>query len=573
MLRQPIVCVLGHVDHGKTTLLDKIRKTTVTEKEPGLITQHVGCTTIPINTIKKISGELIEKMKIKLEIPGLLILDTPGHEAFTSLRKRGGSCADLTILVVDINEGFQPQTDESLNFIKQFKTPFIVAATKIDKIKGWVKNENKSFTETYFKQPEFVREELDNKLYKLIGQLSERKFETERFDKVKDFRKTIAIVPCSGVTGEGIPELLMVLSGLSQVFLKDKIEITRKNGLGSILEVKELKGLGTTIDVILYDGEIHKGDFLIIGGKEPIVTRIKALLKPQPLKELRVEKQFESLDSVAAACGIKISAPNLENVIAGSPIISVSKEEDIEQAKKELEKEVEAIEFEKAGEGIVLKADTLGSLEALVKMLKDKNIEIKKAEVGDVHRSDIMGIESVDRLKKIVFAFNVSIDAIAKEEAKNREIKIFQNNVIYRLIEDYENWIKEETEKIRKEKLEKITRPGKIQILKGFVFRASNPAIVGVEVLEGMIKNGVKLVKEKEIGFVKELQKEGETTEKAEKGDKVAVSIEGGVVGRNIKEGDELFVKISKDDLKVLEELNLKEEIELAKHILEKIKH
>jgi len=567
MLRQPIVCVLGHVDHGKTTLLDKIRRTTVAAKEAGGITQSIGTTEIPLNTIKKVCGSLLSKFKTKITIPGLLFVDTPGHEAFTSLRKRGGSCADIAVLIVDINEGFQPQTTESIEFLKQFKTPFIVAANKIDRISGWIVNEDSAFTESFQKQPGFVKEELENKIYKLVGQLSEHGFESERFDRIADFTKYVSIVPCSGLTGEGIPELLMLLTGLAQEFLKERIEVKGKTGVGSILEVKEVKGLGQTIDVILYDGEMRKGDWLVIGAKEPIVTRIKALLKPPTLREMRVEKQFEHFDVVTAACGVKVSAPGLENVVAGSSVLSVHSEADVEKAKNELKRDVELVEFEKSNNGVLIKADTLGSLEALIHILKQKNIEIRKAEVGDVHRSDILGI--TETAKRVILAFNVKTDPDAMEEAKSRKVNIFSSDVIYKLIEDYEEWEEKERERIKQEKLSSITMPGSIVLLKGFIFRTSNPAVVGVEVLSGVVKPGVKLIKNgKEVGIVKEIQTEGQVSEKAVAGERVALSIEGGVVGRNIKEGDTLYVKITENDLKVLEELGM-EESKLAREILE----
>lgn len=569
MLRQPIVCVLGHVDHGKTTLLDKIRSSAVAAKEAGGITQAIGATEIPIGTIKKICGPLFARVEAKLRIPGLLFLDTPGHEAFTSLRKRGGSCADMAILVVDINEGFQPQTIESIGFLKDFKTPFVVAATKIDSIKGWFPQEGKSFLESFAKQPQHVKDAIEEKVYKIVAQLSGQGFDSERFDRISDFTKNISIVPCSGKTGEGIPELLMMLSGLAQEFLKGRIEIRSERGIGSILEVKEVRGIGATVDVILYDGKIEKGDWIIIGGKEPIVAKIRALLKPAPLKELRVEKQFEHVDKVSAAVGIKILAPGLENATAGSPIITVKNESEIESVKAELAKEVEGIEFEKAVDGIVIKADTLGSLEAMIRLLKQKGIEIRKAGAGDVHRNDVVTIESEDRLKKVILAFNVKILEDAAEMAKTRSVKIFGNNIIYRLFEDYEKWISDEKKKAEQEKLEGITRPGKILLLKGLVFRASNPAVVGVEVVSGIIKSGVSLIKDgKEIGTIKEIQSEGQSVEKAERGQRVAVSISEAVVGRHIFEGDEFFVKITPADLVVLEELGSAEEIALAKKTL-----
>ncbi len=569
MIRQPIVVTVGHSDHGKTTLLDRIRGTAVTKMEPGLLTQHVGASYIPIETIKDICGELLDKFKIEIKIPGLLFIDTPGHAAFVSIRRRGSSIADLAILVVDITEGVQEQTDESIRILKEFKTPFLVAATKIDRIEGWAQNNEKCFLDSFNKQPDWVKQNFDEKFYKIVGQLSERGFESERFDRVTDFKKTVAIVPCSGITGEGIPDLLVILAGLAQAFLKEQLEVSKGIGKGSILEVKEVRGLGTTLDVILYDGEIKKGDWMIIGGKEPIVTKIKALLKPRPLKEMRVEKQFENIDYVSAAAGIKISAPGLDNVVSGSPVAFVSDERNIEEVKKELQAGIEEIEFDTEGEGVILKADNLGSLEALIGIFRDK-VSIKKAETGKVLRKDVIEIENVnDRLKKLIIAFNVGVDEVAAKEAKDKSIKILQNNVIYQLIEHYEIFVEEEKEKIKLEKLETITLPAKIKLLAGHTFHASHPAIVGVEVLAGTIKSGYKLKKDgREIGEIKAMQSEGSAVEKAVTGDKVAVSIEGPTVGRQIDEGDELTTIINEQTLKVLEELKMKDELELARDII-----
>jgi translation initiation factor 5B len=569
MIRQPIVVTVGHSDHGKTTLLDKIRGTTVTKMEPGLLTQHVGASYIPIENIRDMCGELLDKFKIKIEIPGLLFIDTPGHAAFVSIRKRGSSIADLAILVVDITEGIQEQTDESINILKEFKTPFLVAATKIDRIEGWIQTGDKCFLDSFDKQPDWVKQKFDEKFYKIVGQLSERGFESERFDRITDFKKTVTIVPCSGITGEGIPDLLVMLAGLAQAFLKEQLEVSKGIGKGSILEVKELRGLGTTLDVILYDGEIKKGDWMIIGGKEPIVTKIKALLKPRPLKEMRVEKQFENIDYVSAASGIKISAPNLDNVVAGSPVAFVSDERKIEDVKKELQAGIEEIEFDTEGEGVILKADNLGSLEALIGIFKDK-VSIKKAETGKVLRKDVIEIENVnDRLKRLIIAFNVDIDELAAKEAKDKSIRIIQNNVIYQLIEHYEIFVEEEKEKIKLEKLDTITLPAKIKILLGHTFRASKPAVVGVEVLAGTIKSGYRLKKnDREIGKIEAIQSEGSAVDKAVAGDKVAISIDDPTVGRQIEEGDELTTVINEQTLKVLQELNMKEEADLAREIL-----
>ncbi len=577
MIRQPIVCVLGHVDHGKTTLLDSIRGSGVAEGEVGRITQHIGASELPKKVIEKVCGDLLEKMKIKLNIPGLLFIDTPGHEAFTTLRKRGGSIADLAVLVVDINEGFQPQTDESLTFLKEFKTPFLVAATKIDKIFGWIRKPKACFLESFKDQPERVKKELEEKIYKLVGELSERGFEAERFDRVSDFAKQVCIVPTSGISGEGIPELLVILCGLAQKYLKNKLEIEKGVGKGSVLEVKEFKGLGTTIDVILYDGEIKKGDYLVIGGTEKekvIVTKIRALLKPEPLKELRVEKKFLQVDSVSAAAGIKISAPGLEEVIAGSPIRAVRTEKDLEKAKEEVEKEIEEIEIETEGEGVLVKTDTLGSLEALIKILKELNIPIRKAKVGNITKSDILEIKTLE--EPIIFAFNSKILPEAEEALKGSGVKIFKSNIIYKIIEDYQEW-KEEEEKKKEEKiLESAIRPGKVKVLPGCVFRQSKPAIFGVEVLAGTIKpNYILRSDDKIIGEIKQIQLRGENVKEAKIGDKVAISMEGVTMGRQIKENDILEVVLNDKDLKILEKIKNKlreDEIELLEQQEEKLK-
>jgi len=556
-MRQPIVAVLGHVDHGKTLLLDAIRGSTVNLMEPGQITQHIGASFIPIDIIKKFCGSLLDKFKIKITIPGLLFIDTPGHEAFTTLRKRGGSVADLAVLVIDINEGFQPQTDESLEFLKQFKTPFIVAATKMDLIPGWYPYKNQCFLDSFQKQSEDVQEDVEKKIYNIVSQLSLRGFEAERFDRIEDFKKQVAIVPTSGKTGEGVPELLLMLAGLSQQFLKGKLELSKKSR-GTVLEVKEVTGLGTTIDVIIYDGTMKRGDHLIIGGKEPVVTRIKALLRPPVLRELRMEKKFESVNEVHASAGIKVSAPNLENVIAGSPIISVSDKPEIEEAKKAVQKEVEEVEFLKEGEGLIARADTLGSLEALIKMLKDKKIPIKKAEVGPGNKQDVIELDPVkDELKKVILAFNVNILPEAESLSRDHKIKIFKDKIIYRIVEDYQKWCSEEKERKELSKLEVIVRPCKFRILRGFVFRKRKPAVFGVEVLAGVLKPNAPIKNEegKDIGKIKNIEKEGKIIPSAKTGDKVAVSMEEPTIGRQIMEGDVLITVITSANLKSLKEI------------------
>ncbi|MGC9059156.1 MAG: translation initiation factor IF-2 [Candidatus Aenigmatarchaeota archaeon] len=573
-IRSPIVITVGHIDHGKTTLLDCIRGTTVTRLEPGELTQHVGASFVPKKVIENLSKDLLEKMKIKIEIPGLLFIDTPGHAAFISMREKGCNVSDLAILVVDINEGFQEQTHESLKILKEYKVPFVVAATKIDRIPGWKPQNTTSFLESIQKQREDVIEELDKKIYMIVASLAEYGFSSERFDRVTDFTKQIAIIPISSITKEGIAELLAILAGLSQKFLKDKMKLSEK-AKGIILEVKELKGLGITLDVILYDGKLSKDDYLIIGGKEPIVTKIKALLLPRPLQEIRVEKKFLNVDEVQAAIGVKVVAQNLENAIAGMPIRATKNEKEIEELIKEVKIE-KYVEFEKDPNGVIIKADSIGSLEAMVKLLKEENIPIRKADIGCINREDLIEGELIqDKYRKAILVFNVKIDENDINEAKNFGLKIFHSNVIYRIIEDYRKWVEEEKKKDIEEKLKTLTRPVKLRVLPGAIFRSSKPAIFGVDVLEGTLKPNclLKRLDGKIVGKVKEIQSEGRTIEKAVKGERVAISVEEGIVGRNIFENDVLISELSKEEIEKLKEVfdYLREdERELIKEITEK---
>lgn len=541
-IRSPILAVLGHVDHGKTTLLDKVRGTAIAKGEAGLITQHIGATKIPIDTVKNICGEMLGRIKKEIDIPGLLIVDTPGHAAFTTLRKRGGAIADMAILVVDVNEGFQPQTDESLNYLKQFKTPFMVAATKIDRILGWNPIKDSSFFKSFKEQNERAQNELEEKLYKIIGELGARGFQSERVDRITDFSKQIAIVPVSSITGEGIADLLMVLCGIAQRYMEKRLEVKGGEGKGTVLEVKDFKGLGTTIDVILYDGEIKVGDYLVIGSTSEegiIITRIKALLEPEPLHEMRVEKKFKQLSSVAAAAGVKISAPGLETAIAGMPLRAVSDVKNLEKTKKEVIEEVEEVEIETDKKGALLIADTLGSLEALIKSLRDIEIPVKKATIGRLTKSDIMEIRVLP--EPVIFAFGIKpCDEIIKL-AKDNNIALFKSDVIYSLIEDYKKWKHEKKKMSEDEILATVTRPGQVRVLPGYVFRQKKPAVFGVEVLKGTIKPKYRLKKnDKIIGEIKEIQSKGQNLQEAKSGERVALSMPDVVIGKQIKEGDVL---------------------------------
>ncbi|MFZ0282547.1 MAG: translation initiation factor IF-2, partial [Bacteroidales bacterium] len=482
-LRTPIVVVMGHVDHGKTTLLDKIRGTAVAKGEAGLITQHIGATEVPLDVIQEFCGSHFGN---EMQIPGLLFIDTPGHHAFTSMRSRGGSLADLAVLIVDINEGFQPQTIESLSILKRYKTPFVVAANKMDRIGGWHPTSNAPFATSLKAQNERVTEVLDTRLYELVGELYKYGFDGDRYDRIGDFTRTVGIVPISAVTGEGVPDLLMILAGLAQRFLKDNLKLTATGpGVGTILEVKEEKGLGVTLDVILYNGEFNSGDTVIVGtAHEPVVTKIRALLKPKPLTEIRSEERFMPVKHVVAASGVKISAPKLENALAGSTIRVVSNPEEVEALSEELKSELEAVRIDTENEGVILKSDTLGSLEALVGELKARKIPIHYADVGPISRRDVIkGAAINDPLLSAVLGFNVDILPDAITEIQKTNVPVFSSEIIYSIIENYEKWVEDQKMKLEQERLEAVIRPGAVRILPDCVFRQSKPAVVGVQVI------------------------------------------------------------------------------------------
>ncbi|MCX8173606.1 MAG: translation initiation factor IF-2 [Thermoplasmata archaeon] len=571
-IRQPIVSVLGHVDHGKTTLLDKIRGTSVAEREAGLITQHIGATEIPTDTIARICGKMVNEKALK--VPGLLFIDTPGHHSFITMRSRGGALADLAILVVDVREGFMPQTSESVNILKKYKTPFVVCANKIDLISGWRSGEA-CFIHSVKEQTEYAIQELDARIYEIAGRLSDMGLSADRYDRITDFTRNIAIVPVSAKTGEGIPDLLTVLVGLAQRFLENQLEIKPEDGCeGTVLEVKEAKGLGRVIDVIIYKGILKVGDTVLVCTSNGVVsTKVKAIFRPKPLDEIRdPEDRFRQEKMVSAAAGVRIGAQNLDEVIAGTIIRVLDKPENFEKYRNELLESLKPT-IEVAEEGIIVKADAVGSIEALGFECKVANIPIKRAEIGSVSKHDVVETgTNRNPFYRAILAFNVRVQEEAAAEAAKQGVKIIGGNIVYKLIEDYEKWRDEERQRLEEEKRKSITYPAKIKILPGCIFRVSKPAIVGVRVLAGRLRQNMPLMREDGVvvGRVRSIQSENKPINEAIMGMEVAISIEGPTVGRQINEGDILYTSITEDEYRELRNVSLSfEESEALAKIVE----
>jgi len=542
-IRQPIITIAGHVDHGKTTILDSIRGTAITKKEAGGITQKISFTKVPVKNIKTRCPD-IEKNKIKLDFPGFLFIDTPGHAAFSNLRKRGGNLADLAILVIDINEGIMPQTVEVLELLKLNKTPFIVALNKIDNISGWVK-QSKNIKDNIQMQSANTKQQFQEKLLTIIGSLYHHKFNAKPFYEITDFTKQIALVPCSGKTGEGISSLIMNLCGISQKFLKKQLKLKNKPK-GVILEIKKEKTMQYA-EAILYDGTLHHTDQIAIASfNEPIITKIRVLEEIKP-----ISTKFQPSQNTIAANGIRMQLINSQEILPGMPFTIF--ENNLEKLKREFKKEItEKIKTDK--QGIIIKADSLGSLEALITLLKQEKINIIKAGIGKINKKDILSAQTnlkEDPINAIILGFNTEIDEEIKE-MNTSKIKIITEEVIYKLIEELQEFRKEKENEIKRQKLIELATICKLTILHQYIFHNSNPAIFGVRVEAGKIKHNISLINEngESIAKIKDIQENQKKIQEATQGMEVAIALPGINFERQIKEINTLYSDLSEKQFK-----------------------
>ena len=540
-IRQPIVTVAGHVDHGKTSLLDAFRGSSVQEGEAGGITQKISFTKYPLEQIKK-ACPLIEKQGIKLEIPGFLFIDTPGHAAFTNLRKRGGSLADLAILVVNAKEGIKPQTAEVLQILKANKTPFLIAFNKIDMFSGWKKQEN-SLKESVESQAINVSQEFQESLLTFQGNLQEHGFNSALYYEISDFTKQVAIVPCSARTKEGIPELLLVLCGLSEKFLRERLKLS-DTPKGVILEIKKTKGL-ENVEAIIYDGVIKENDEIIVASLngEPIITKVRSLEEIEPLSF-----KYKNTKEAKAATGLRMHLTSKEGILSGMLFQKV--DNNLDKIKEVFKKEVSGV-LNLDKNGIIIKADSLGSLEALITLLKQQNINIVKAGIGPIGKVDLVSAKAnleINSLDSVIIGFNVDIEP----DLKKGKVKIITDTVIYKLIENLQKWRTERQAEIEKERLMELATICKLEILHKYMFRNSNPAIFGIRVLSGRVRTGLPLINEKgeEVARVKGLELEKESVNQATEGQEVAMSLPGTNFERQLKETKYLYSALSDKQIK-----------------------
>ncbi len=540
-IRQPIVTVAGHVDHGKTSILDKIRGSYVQESEAGGITQKISFTSFPKEKLLS-RCPLLKKQEAKVEIPGFLFIDTPGHAAFSNLRKRGGTLADLAILVIDINEGIKPQTAEVIEILKLNKTPFVIALNKIDNISGWLKRAE-NLKESIELQSVNAKQKFDEKLFTLQAAIYSHGFNADLFYDVKDFTSKIALVPCSARTGEGIQELLMILCGLSQRFLRTRLSLG-KIAKGVILEIKKQKAM-QYIEAVLYDGTISINNQIAIATfSEPIINKIRVLEEIQPLSN-----KFKSVYEATAATGVRMQLTSQEEILPGMPFQVFNN--NLNKVKEEFKKEiVEKVQLDK--EGIIIKADSLGTLEALILLLRQENVNIVKAGISSVNKSDLISAEAnleINPENAVILAFNVGID---EEVRINKNIKIIEGEVIYKLIENLKEFQQKKRDEIKREKLLTLATIGKIKVLSQYVFRNSKPAVFGVLVEAGKIIPGTKLINEQgeEIDKIKRIQSENKELKEASKGEEIAISLPSTSFDRQLTETEYLYTDINESQFR-----------------------
>ncbi|KAF8883402.1 hypothetical protein BD779DRAFT_1801969 [Infundibulicybe gibba] len=576
-LRSPICCILGHVDTGKTKLLDKIRQTNVQEGEAGGITQQIGATYFPVDAIKTKTAVLNKDGSQEYKIPGLLVIDTPGHESFTNLRSRGSSLCNIAILVVDIMHGLEAQTLESLRLLRDRKTPFIVALNKIDRMYGWDPTPDGAFRESLAKQPRSVQREFEDRVAKTIVAFAEEGLNAVLYYDNKNLGRNVSLVPTSAITGEGVPDMIMLLVNLTQQRMSDRLMYLSELEC-TVLEVKVIEGLGTTIDVVLSNGILREGDKIVVCGLNgPIVTQIRALLTPQPLRELRIKSAYVHHKEVKAALGVKITAPDLEKAIAGSRLLVVGPDDDEDELRDEVMSDLTSLlnSIDKSGRGVCVQASTLGSLEALLDFLKSSKIPVSGINIGPVHKRDIMrSATMLEKAKELacILCFDVTVDKDAERLADEMGIRLFKADIIYHLFDSFKAYNEEITEAKRRDAAPQAVWPCRLKVIAAFCKR--DPIILGVDILDGTLRVGTPMAVVKtdpttgkkeiiDLGKITSLEinhKTFDIVKKSQAGGGVAVKIEHAVYqsakmfGRHFDDKDDLLSHITRQSIDVLKD-------------------
>ncbi|DAZ96994.1 TPA: hypothetical protein N0F65_011909 [Lagenidium giganteum] len=574
-LRSPICCIMGHVDTGKTKLLDNIRRTKVQDGEAGGITQQIGATFFPVEAIKQKTARLAETMKLEYRLPGLLVIDTPGHESFTNLRSRGSSLCDIAILVVDIMHGLEPQTLESLRLLRQKRAPFVVALNKIDRCYGWKTMPDMPIQEALKHQNEHVIREFEDRTKAIIVEFAEQKLNAEIYWRNKDLGRTVSLIPTSAISGEGVPDLLMMLTRLTQERMAKSLAFVDILQC-TVLEVKVIEGLGTTVDTVLVNGSLNEGDRIVVCTLEgPVVTTIRSLLTPHPMKEIRVKGEYLHHPTIKAAMGVKICANGLEKAVAGTQIYVVGPDDDEEELKDSVMSDLAGIldSVKATKRGVMVQASTLGALEALLEFLRtcDPPIPVSCVNIGPVHKKDVMRASvQLEHQKEYatILAFDVKVHNDATELANELGVRIFTADIIYHLFDQFTAYMDNFRAARREEFAEVAVFPCVLKILPNCVFNKKDPIILGVDVEEGIIKVGTPLVVPSAgcvyVGKIGSIEKEHKEVDRAKKGSSVSIRIDSDsniTYGRQFDHKNRLVSRLSRASIDALKE-NFREDLQ-----------
>lgn len=569
--KSPVCCVLGHVDTGKTKLLDKLRETNVQLGEAGGITQQIGATFFPIETLRKKCGV------VGCDLPGILVIDTPGHESFANLRTRGSSLCDLAILVVDIVHGLEKQTIESVRLLVKRRAPFIVALNKIDRLYDWQNGDHASVRDTLEAQPEHTQLEFRKLFQNMSNELLVEGVKTALFWENKDARRCVSVVPTSAVTGDGIADMVRLILGLSGEFMREKMRV-RDEVVCTVLEVKATEGFGITVDAILSNGQLCEGDRIALCATDGvIVTVVKSLLVPAPLRELRLKSQYRRVSRVYAAAGVKVAAPGLDNAVAGSRIRVVRDDEEAVVAALDADLAAVTTASSRDGSGVVVVASTLGSMEALLSYLRDVNIPVGGVALGRLRRKDIVRAAAMsEKIHRVVLCFNTPVSRDVELLAESSGVVIFSAEIIYHLGTKYDDYVAQLSERGKKTHAGDTIFPVELRILPDCVFTSRSPLVLGVEVLRGTLKKntpvctfGQEVV---DLGSVVSILDNKRPVEVAKRGARVAIKIEGGkgqtprVLGRHFAVDDMIYSRVTRGSIDLLKKY-FKDE--LAEHHLE----
>ena len=511
-----------------------------------------------METLRQICGPLLDRAGGELQIPGLLMIDTPGHAVFSNLRLRGGSAADIAILVVDVLKGLENQTLESIDILKQRRVPFLVALNKVDMINGWRKGSKGQLQAVMKEQPPEWNDELEERLYNVVGGLSRLGFQSDAYYRVKDFRQQVSIVPVSARAKVGMPEMLAMLIGLAQQFLKGRLNMLEPKGSrGIILEMQEEVGIGETANVILTEGTLNVGDAIALVRRDgAIKSKVKALFMPKPLDEMRDPRdRFTPVDTVYAAAGVKLVSADLSGVVAGTSVASFRSEKEFVELKLEMEKELSNVVVKTDNMGVIVKAGSIGGLEALLRMLEERGIPVRQADIGDISKNDIVDAQVVgehDPYLGAILGFDSKVLPEAKEHVGTSPV--FISGIIYEVIDNYVNWAAAKRDSDEKAALSSLTRPCKLKVIPGTFFRNRDPAVFGVDIVAGILRPKVRLMSSSGtvLGTVEQVQDQGKALPEARQGDKVAISVDGPTLGRQVKENDTIYTMPKSHEAKAL---------------------